>query len=113
VAQAFDLKTGDMKTGDRRDVPRFLKTDRKNQTIQYVYDAMNRLSSKTYPDQTALDYIYDLAGKVQQVSDPTGTYGFSYDNMGRLIGTGPQCSQPGNLGTGKPGDRRDVPLFSN
>ena len=68
------------------------KTDRKNQTIQYVYDAMNRLSSKTYPDQTAVDYIYDLAGKVQQVSDPTGTYSFAYDNMGRLIGTGTQYS---------------------
>jgi len=25
--------------------------------------------------------------KVQQVSDPTGTYSFAYDNMGRLIGT--------------------------
>jgi hypothetical protein len=29
---------------------------------------------------------------VQQVSDPTGTYGFSYDNMGRLIGTSTQYS---------------------
>ena len=29
----------------------------------------------------------DLVGKIQQVTDPTGTYGFSYDNMGRLIGT--------------------------
>ena len=63
------------------------KTDRKNQTIQYVYDALNRLSSKTYPDTTAVDYIYDLAGKIQQVSDPTGSYSFAYDNMGRLIGT--------------------------
>ena len=66
------------------------KTDRKNQTIQYVYDALYRLSSKTYPDTTAVEYAYDLAGKVQQVSDPTGTYGFSYDNMGRLLGTSTQ-----------------------
>jgi YD repeat-containing protein len=29
---------------------------------------------------------------VQQVNDPTGTYGFSYDNMGRLIGTSTQYS---------------------
>jgi len=35
---------------------------------------------------------FDLAGKVQQVSDPTGTYGFAYDNMGRLIGTSTQYS---------------------
>jgi RHS repeat-associated protein len=66
------------------------QTDSKNQTIQYVYDALHRLSSKTYPDTTAVEYAYDLAGKVQQVSDPTGTYGFSYDNMGRLIGTSTQ-----------------------
>ena len=66
------------------------KTDRKNQTIQYVYDALYRLSSKTYPDSSGVEYAYDLAGKVQQVSDPTGSYGFAYDNMGRLIGTSTQ-----------------------
>ena len=37
-----------------------------------------------------MEYAYDLAGKAQQESDPTGTYGFSYDNMGRLIGTSTQ-----------------------
>jgi RHS repeat-associated protein len=68
------------------------KTDRKNQTIQYVYDALNRLTSKVYPDSTAANYVYDLVGKIQQVSDPTGTYGFAYDNMGRLIGTTTQYS---------------------
>jgi RHS repeat-associated protein len=26
-------------------------------------------------------------GKIKQVTDPTGVYGFAYDNMGRLIGT--------------------------
>jgi RHS repeat-associated protein len=60
------------------------KTDRKNQTIQYVYDALYRLTHKGYPDSTGVDYVYDLAGKVQQVGDPTGTYVFAYDNMGRL-----------------------------
>ena len=34
-----------------------------------------------------MDYIYDLVGKIKSVTDPTGTYGFAYDNMGRLIGT--------------------------
>ena len=63
------------------------KTDRKNQTIQYVYDSLYRMTSKTYPDSTAANYVYDLVGKIQQVTDPTGTYGFAYDNMGRLIGT--------------------------
>jgi RHS repeat-associated protein len=63
------------------------KTDRKGQSIQYVYDALNRLTHKGYPDSTGVDYVYDLVGKIQQVSDSTGTYGFAYDNMGRLIGT--------------------------
>ncbi len=68
------------------------KTDRKNQTIQYVYDALNRLTQKSYADSTSVDYVYDLASKVSQVNDPTGVYGFAYDNMGRLIGTGTQYS---------------------
>jgi len=63
------------------------KTDRKGQTIQYVYDALNRLTQKNYPDSTDVEYTYDLVGKISQVNDPTGTYGFAYDNMGRLIGT--------------------------
>jgi RHS repeat-associated protein len=63
------------------------KTDRKGNTIQYVYDALYRLTQKTYPDTKSVEYAYDLAGKVQQVVDPTGTYGFAYDNMGRVIGT--------------------------
>jgi RHS repeat-associated protein len=69
------------------------KTDRKNQTIQYIYDALNRLMQKTYPDSTSsANYVYDLVGKIRQVTDPTGTYGFAYDNMGRLIGTTTQYS---------------------
>jgi len=68
------------------------KVDRKNQTIQYVYDALNRLTHKGYPDATGVDYVYDLVGKIKQVTDPTGTYGFAYDNMGRLIGTTTQYS---------------------
>ena len=63
------------------------KTDRKGQTILYVYDALDRLTHKGYPDSSGVDYVYDLVGKLLQVNDPTGTYGFAYDNMGRLIGT--------------------------
>jgi RHS repeat-associated protein len=58
-----------------------------SQAIQYVYDALYRLTSKTYPDTTSVEYTYDLVGKVKSVTDPTGVYGFAYDNMGRLIST--------------------------
>jgi RHS repeat-associated protein len=76
------------------------KTDRKNQTILYVYDALNRLSHKGYPDATGVDYVYDLASKIKQVTDPTGSYSFAYDNMGRLLGTTTQYSfLPGNTYT--------------
>src|ERR1700688_4749129 len=64
----------------------------RTQAEEYVYDALYRLTSKSYPDQSSVEYAYNLAGKVLQVSDPTGTYGFSYDNMGRLIGTTTQYS---------------------
>ena len=52
-----------------------------------MYDALNRLTQKTYPDSTNVEYVYDLVGKVLSMNDPTGTYAFAYDNMGRLIGT--------------------------
>jgi len=64
--------------------------DRPQRADDSVYDALNRLAQKTYPDTTSVDYTYDLVGKVTQVNDPTGTYGFSYDNMGRLTGTSTQ-----------------------
>jgi RHS repeat-associated protein len=63
------------------------KTDRKNQQITYTYDQLNRLGKKTYPDTTTVNYTYDDDSRLTQVSDPTGTYQFTFDNMGRLTGT--------------------------
>ena len=63
------------------------KTDRNSNTIQYVYDALNRLTQKNEPGAISAEYTYDLVGKILQVNDPTGTYAFAYDNMGRLTGT--------------------------
>lgn len=63
------------------------KTDRKNQQIAYTYDPLNRLTKKTYPDSTTVNYTYDNDSRLTQVADPTGTYSFSFDNMGRLTGT--------------------------
>jgi RHS repeat-associated protein len=34
-----------------------------------------------------VQYTYDPAGRMTQVQDPTGTYSFTYDNMGRLTST--------------------------
>jgi len=56
----------------------------KNQLINYAYDALNRLTQKSYPDSTSVNYTYDLDSRLTQVTDPTGTYQFTFDNMGRL-----------------------------
>lgn len=63
------------------------KTDRKGQYIAYTYDQLNRLMLKTYPDTTTVNYTYDNDSRLTQVSDPTGTYSFTFDNMGRLANT--------------------------
>jgi RHS repeat-associated protein len=68
------------------------RTDRKGQTISYGYDALYRLTSKTYPDSTAVNYSYDALSRLTQVNDPTGSYSFAYDNVGRLVSTGTQYS---------------------
>ena len=60
------------------------KTDRKNQLISYTYDQLNRLTQKSYPDTSTVNYTYDLDSRLTQVTDPTGTYQFTFDNMGRL-----------------------------
>jgi len=51
------------------------------------YDQLNRLTQKAYPDSTAVNYTYDNDSRLTQVTDPTGTYQFTFDNMGRLTNT--------------------------
>ena len=63
------------------------KTDRKNQQITYTYDALNRLTKKTYPNTSTVNYTYDNDSRLTQVVDPTGTYQFGFDHMGRLTST--------------------------
>ncbi len=48
---------------------------------------MNRLTQKLYPDSTTVNYTYDNDSLLTQVTDPTGTYQFTFDNMGRLTNT--------------------------
>jgi RHS repeat-associated protein len=53
---------------------------------------LNRLTLKTYPDSSTVNYTYDKDSRLTQVSDPTGTYQFTFDNMGRLNTTTTQYS---------------------
>jgi RHS repeat-associated protein len=47
---------------------------------------LNRLTQKSYPDTSTVNYTYDNDSRLTQVTDPTGTYQFTFDNMGRLTG---------------------------
>src|SRR5712664_4207290 len=52
----------------------------------YVIDFTRALNSgeaqaKTYPDSTSVAYTYDNDTRLTQVTDPTGTYQFTFDNM--------------------------------
>ena len=68
------------------------KTDRKGQTITYAYDNLYRLATKNYPDSTSVAYTYDALSRLTQATDPTGTYGFAFDNLGRLTQASTQYS---------------------
>jgi len=63
------------------------KTNRNGNATNYVYDQVNRLTQKSYPNSTAVNYTYDADSRLTQVNDPTGTYSFTFDNMGRLTAT--------------------------
>lgn len=66
--------------------------DRKGQTIGYGYVALYRLTSKTYPDSTAVNYTHDPLSRLAQVTDPSWTYSITFDNLGRLLGTSARYS---------------------
>jgi RHS repeat-associated protein len=68
------------------------KTDRNGHTITYLYDKLDRVTGKQYPDSTGVNYAYDILSHLTQVVDSTGTYDFTYDNMGRLTQASTQYS---------------------
>lgn len=63
-------------------------TDARSKTATYTHDALNRVTSLTYPDQT-IGYTYDSGtnqiGRLTQVTDASGSTGWSYDTHGRVL----------------------------
>jgi YD repeat-containing protein len=53
---------------------------------------LNRLTAKTYPDSTTVNYTYDNDSRLTQVTDATGAYQFTFDKMGWLTATTTQYS---------------------
>lgn len=63
------------------------RTDARGVLTSYVYDALNRVTSISYPSGTEnVSYAYDTcgAGRLCQVTDASGTRSFTYDGLGRV-----------------------------
>jgi RHS repeat-associated protein len=58
--------------------------NRRNQTIRYTYDGSSRLTRKTYPNGTRVDYAYDLRGNLISAADSNGAVSMQYDLLDQL-----------------------------
>jgi YD repeat-containing protein len=91
----YTTSGGSLCAGDLNAVCR--RTDARNTTITYSYDALNRLTGKSYSDTTpAVTYYYDQStyngltisnglGRRTGMSDGSGTTAWSYDAGGHAL----------------------------
>ena len=62
-------------------------TDHYNSTVQYRYDKAGGITNISYPDNNAVTYGWDTAGRLISVKDwADRTWDFSYDGANRLSG---------------------------
>ena len=63
-------------------------TDARGKTVVYSYDALNRVTSAAWPDQT-VSYTYDQGthgiGRLTRITDATGQTDYTYDAAGRVL----------------------------
>ncbi len=63
--------------------------DARNHSSQYVYDALNRVTSVSYDDFTSASYQYDFgigaSGQLNHMGDATGFTDWQFDTEGRLL----------------------------
>ncbi len=70
------------------------ETDADDRETLHTYDALNRLTSTTYPDSTTASYLYDEAtggryarGRLTSRIDASGTTRYQYDSHGKITRT--------------------------
>jgi YD repeat-containing protein len=62
------------------------RNPRNSGTITYLYDALNRLAERIYPNNTSDVFQYDQAGNLVGTTNPNIAYYYSYDLNNRLTG---------------------------
>src|SRR5205807_8058712 len=62
---------------------RISQTDAKTQITRYAYDANNRLSIITYPDNSTAQFTRDGNGNVTRMIDSLGISSYVYDELNR------------------------------
>ena len=60
------------------------RTDYNSAVTNYTSDALNRLTTISYPDLTAATYGYDELSRLTTATNPTGTVTIGYDNRSRI-----------------------------
>jgi len=60
------------------------RTDYNAAITSYTYDALNRLTTISYPDTTSATYGYDVLSRLTTATNPTGTVTIAHDNRGRV-----------------------------
>jgi len=60
------------------------RTDYNGAITNYSYDALNRLTTISYPDTTSASYGYDVLSRLTTATNPTGTVTIAYDNRSRV-----------------------------
>ncbi len=65
------------------------KTDARGITVNYSYDALNRITLVDFPTDTDIVYTYDTCtngkGRLCQVDDQAGTTTYTYSPKGELV----------------------------
>jgi RHS repeat-associated protein len=60
------------------------RTDYNSVVTNYAYDALNRLTTISYPDITSATYGYDVLSRLTAAANATGTVTIAYDNRSRM-----------------------------
>ena len=61
------------------------RIDKNGAIIDYQYDALDRLQSVFYPDDTSETYAYDANGNMRSASDSDSSISYTYDTANRMI----------------------------